>query len=45
MPQAPFTLAEDTDDLKHAMARLAGRPLLALDLETTGLDPHSDKVV
>lgn len=45
MPQAPFTLAEDSDDLKHAMARLAGRPLLALDLETSGLDPHHDKVV
>ena len=45
MPRAPFTLAENTDDLKHAMARLAGRPLLALDLETTGLDPHSDEVV
>jgi DNA polymerase-1 len=27
------------------MVRLAGRPLLALDLETTGLDPHSDQVV
>jgi len=45
MPPAPFTLIEDTDDLKHAMARLAGRQLLALDLETTGLDPHSDRVV
>jgi DNA polymerase-1 len=45
MPRAPFTLAEDTDDLKHAMNRLAGRPLLALDLETSGLDPHGDRVV
>ncbi len=45
MPRAPFTLAESTDDLKHAMARLAGRPLLALDLETTGLDAHGDRVV
>ena len=45
MPRAPFTLAENTDDLKHAMARLAGRPLLALDLETSGLDPHSERVV
>jgi DNA polymerase-1 len=33
-------LIETSDDLKHAMTRLAGRGLLALDLETDGLDPH-----
>lgn len=33
-------LIETTDALKHATNRLAGRGLLALDLETSGLDPH-----
>ncbi len=33
-------LIESTDDLILALPRLAGRQLLALDLETEGLDPH-----
>jgi DNA polymerase-1 len=45
MRTARSTLVDNTDDLKHAMARLAGRDLLALDLETEGLDPHTHKVV
>ncbi len=36
-PSGPIA---STDALKHAMTRLAGRGLLALDLETDGLDPH-----
>ncbi len=31
---------DSPEALKHAMTRLAGRGLLALDLETDGLDPH-----
>ncbi|MBN2496177.1 MAG: hypothetical protein JXR96_16410 [Deltaproteobacteria bacterium] len=38
-------LVDNPHDLKHAMAALAGRPLLALDLETSGLDCHSDRVL
>ena len=45
MPSLSFTLAESTDDLKQGLALLTGRPLLALDLETSGLDPHSERVV
>jgi DNA polymerase I len=45
MARPAFTLAESVDDLKYAMTSLAGRSLLALDLETEGLDPHHDKVV
>ena len=45
MSEASYTLAKSSDDLKHAMNRLAGRPLLALDLETEGLDPHVHKTV
>ncbi len=41
----PFHYIQSTDDLKHASTILAGRGLLALDLETEGLDPHRHKVV
>ena len=45
MSPADYLLATSADDLKHAMTRLAGRPLLALDLETEGLDPHRHRCV
>jgi len=45
MPAAKPTFIDNTDDLKHATASLSGRGLLALDLETEGLDPHSHKVL
>ncbi len=46
-PSSPgnWTLVKDTDSLKHATVSLAGKRLLALDVETEGLDPHLDKVV
>ncbi len=36
---------ESSADLEHAVTRLAGRGLLALDLETDGLDPHVNRPV
>ncbi|RMG17490.1 MAG: hypothetical protein D6729_08795 [Deltaproteobacteria bacterium] len=38
-------LIEDERSLRSACERLAARPILACDLETTGLDPHRDTVL
>jgi DNA polymerase I len=40
-----LALVEDIEDLKHQVARLSRLPLLALDLETNGLDPHVHRPV
>jgi ribonuclease D len=34
----------DTDSLQKAIASLAGHNLLAIDVKTTGSDPHSDSI-
>jgi DNA polymerase-1 len=34
-----------SEELKYAMTRLAGRELLALDVETDGLDVHKNRVI
>jgi len=44
MSNPASTLIDNQDALKHGMARLAGRPLLALDVETEGLDPHTHRI-
>ncbi len=45
-PPAPLPApVVDPDTLGRAAARLAERPLLALDLETEGLDPHLHRPV
>ncbi|MDF1563426.1 MAG: DNA polymerase [Deltaproteobacteria bacterium] len=38
-------LIQDGAALARAVERLVGRPVLACDLETTGLDPHRDEVL
>ncbi len=45
MSAPDYLLASTAEEIKHAMTRLAGRPLLALDLETEGLDPHKHRTV
>lgn len=42
-PQA-YTLITDPRDLEPLLPRLMQEPVLGLDLETTGLDPHQDRV-
>ena len=41
---APKTI-EDATELARVCERLAQHPILACDLETTGLDPHQDTVL
>ncbi len=38
-------MIQDDAALREAVRRLEGRPVLACDLETTGLDPHRDKTL
>ncbi|RMH68950.1 MAG: hypothetical protein D6675_14410 [Gemmatimonadetes bacterium] len=40
-----FAFIERQDDLQQAVDVLKTLPLLALDTETTGLDPHLDRVI
>ncbi len=41
----PSAVVRDEAGLRDAVRRLVDRPILACDLETTGLDPHRDTVL
>jgi DNA polymerase-1 len=45
-PQTPqgYTLITESHDLEALLPHLEAAPVLGLDLETTGLDPHRDRV-
>jgi DNA polymerase-1 len=43
-PAAPYTLVTDRAALMAALPTLGEAPVLALDTETTGLDPHTDRL-
>lgn len=45
MASSPIALIESTDELQRAAARLSGRGLVGLDLETEGLDPHQHRTL
>jgi DNA polymerase-1 len=43
-PEAAYTLVTDPTALVAALPALGAAPVLALDTETTGLDPHTDRL-
>lgn len=43
MSSASFQLISRAEDLATVLAALEGMPVLGLDLETTGLDPHTSR--